>query len=131
MKAVASEWGATSLLLRAMSLKQQRRNPEAKEALKKAAEWWEERQRRAEDDPGLRIQLEMMRPGVDALRREAEGLIEGKDRGEEKVGQAGKGGDPPRARTRFAVIWGTASRAGPTAVTSRLRTRTGAACRPG
>ncbi len=37
-----------------------------------------ERQRQAEDDQVLRFQYDRLRPGIEALRKEAENLLEGK-----------------------------------------------------
>lgn len=49
--------------------------------MRKAVEWIEEQQRKAEDNALLRLQLEMGHPALESLRREAESLIEGKDPG--------------------------------------------------
>jgi hypothetical protein len=38
-----------------------------------------EQQQKAEDDPVFRFQFELRRPTLEALRREAEAMIEGKD----------------------------------------------------
>jgi hypothetical protein len=70
---------ASSWLLSAMDLYQLKRKEEARAALRQAAEWLAERRRQAEGNAVLRFQYEMMRPTIDALRREAEMLIEGKD----------------------------------------------------
>ena len=58
----------------------------ARGALRKADEWIEEQKRKAEDNALLRIQYEMLRPTIEALRQEAENLIEGKDPAGDRVG---------------------------------------------
>jgi tetratricopeptide (TPR) repeat protein len=70
----AADW-----LLVAMNRHQLKQRDEARAALRKAAEWMDEQKRKAEDDALLRFQLETMRPMIEALRREAEALIEAKD----------------------------------------------------
>jgi hypothetical protein len=59
--------------------------------LRKAVEWLEEQRRKAESDPILRFQYEMMRPSIEALWSEAVELIEGKDAAGEKVAAAACG----------------------------------------
>jgi tetratricopeptide (TPR) repeat protein len=73
-------------LVSAMDLYQLKRREEARAAFRKAVEWIDERRRQAEDNPLLRFQFEMMRPGLEALRREAEHLIEGRDPSADRVG---------------------------------------------
>jgi hypothetical protein len=73
-------------LLTAMDRHQLKEGEEARRALRKAGEWIAERQRQAEGDALLRFQYELMRPGLEALRREAEDLIEGKDPADQRVG---------------------------------------------
>jgi hypothetical protein len=51
-----------------------------------AVEWIEEQQRKAEGNALIRIQFVMMRPSIEALRREAEDLIQGKDSMGDRVG---------------------------------------------
>jgi tetratricopeptide (TPR) repeat protein len=80
VKSRAGEHDATGWLWIAMNRQQLKQRAEAKNALRKAVEWIDERRRRAEDNAGLRLQLELMRPGLEALRREAEQLIDGKVR---------------------------------------------------
>ena len=60
-------------------LQRLKRREEAKAALRKGVEWMEERKRQAEDNALLRSQYESVRPALDALRREAEDLLNGKD----------------------------------------------------
>ena len=69
-----------------MNRQQLKQREEARAALRKAVEWIDERKRQAEDNALLRFQYEMMRPAIEALRREAENLMEGKDPAGEKVG---------------------------------------------
>jgi hypothetical protein len=63
-----------------------KQHQEAADALRKAVDWINTTQRQAEDNPVLRFQFEMMRPGLEALRREAERLLEGTDRSNDRVG---------------------------------------------
>ncbi len=86
VKAREGELDASSWLLTAMNRQRLGQREEARRALRKAAQWVEEQQRKAEDNALLRLRLEMMRPGIDALRKEAERLIEGKGPGGEGVG---------------------------------------------
>jgi hypothetical protein len=46
----------------------------------------DERKRQAEDNALLRFQYESMRPALDALRREAGDLLDGKDPSGDRVG---------------------------------------------
>jgi tetratricopeptide (TPR) repeat protein len=78
VKARESGLDASGWFLSAMALHQLERRAEARAALRKGAEWTEERRRQAEDNPLLRFQYEMTRPAIEALQREAENLIEGK-----------------------------------------------------
>jgi tetratricopeptide (TPR) repeat protein len=77
----ASDW-----FLSAMSMHQLKRREEARAAFRKAVEWFEEQQRKAEDNALLRFQFEMMRPAIEDLRREAQKLLEGKDPANQGVG---------------------------------------------
>jgi tetratricopeptide (TPR) repeat protein len=86
VKAKAGTVDASDWFLTAMNLYQLKRREEARAALRKGVEWVDERKREAEDNPVLRIQYEMMRPNIEALRREAESLIEGKGPGNHAVG---------------------------------------------
>jgi tetratricopeptide (TPR) repeat protein len=70
---------ASGWFLSAMDLHMLKRPDEARAALRKGVEWIEERQRQAAGNALLRLQYEMTRPALEALRREAENLIEGKD----------------------------------------------------
>jgi|GEM_PF-2302801 len=72
--------------LTAMNLHHLRQPAEARAAFQKGVEWTAERQRQAEGDPVLRFQFELMRPALEALRREAERLLEGKDPSGDKIG---------------------------------------------
>jgi tetratricopeptide (TPR) repeat protein len=80
------EFDGSRWLLVAMNRHQLKQKAEARTALRKAVEGIEEQQRKAEDNALLRLQYEMMRPGIEALRREAESLIEGKGSGGQGVG---------------------------------------------
>jgi hypothetical protein len=46
----------------------------------------DEQQRQAEGNALLRFRLEMARPAIEALRREAEDLIEGKSSSGDRIG---------------------------------------------
>jgi tetratricopeptide (TPR) repeat protein len=86
VKAREGELDASAWFLSAMDLHQLKRRGEARAALRKGDEWIAERKRQAEDNTLLRLQFEMMRPAIEALRREAENLIEGKDPADTAVG---------------------------------------------
>ena len=86
MKSKESEFDAADWLLIAMNRHQLKQRVEARSALRKAVEWMEDRQRKAEDNAVLRFQYESMRKFIEALKDEAEKLIEGKGRGAEAVG---------------------------------------------
>jgi tetratricopeptide (TPR) repeat protein len=87
-KVKAKEGGldANDWFLSAMDLHQLKRRGEARAAFRKAVEWIDERLRQAEDNAVLRFQYELMRPAIEALRREAESLLEGKDPANRRVG---------------------------------------------
>src|SRR5262249_47006640 len=78
VKAKAGKFDASHWFLSAMNLYRLKRIEEARAALRKGVEWIDERKGEAEDNAMLRFQYEMMRPEIEALRREAESLIEGK-----------------------------------------------------
>jgi tetratricopeptide (TPR) repeat protein len=86
VKAREGGFDASDWLLVAMNRHQLKQRGEARAALRQAAEWMREQQRKAEDNPLLRYQYEMMRPSIESLKREAEGLIEGKDPAGVKAG---------------------------------------------
>jgi tetratricopeptide (TPR) repeat protein len=79
LKAREGEHDGSDWLLIAMNRYQLGQRKEARDAFQKAVEWIEERQRQGEDNAVLRLQYEMMRPGLESLRREAEDLLQGKD----------------------------------------------------
>ena len=72
-------WNAAGWFLVAMNRQQLDRKVAAREAYRKGLEWIEERKQQGEKNPLLRLQYETMRPAIDALRQEAERLIEGRD----------------------------------------------------
>jgi tetratricopeptide (TPR) repeat protein len=86
VKAREGAFDASAWLLAAMGRQRLGQREEARAALRQAGEWVEEQQRKAEGNALLRLQFEMMRPSIEALRREAEGLIEGKDPEGDRVG---------------------------------------------
>jgi tetratricopeptide (TPR) repeat protein len=79
MKATAGGLDASGWFVSAMDLHRLDRKDEARAAFRKAIEWIGERLHQAQDDAFLRFQYELMRPGIEALHREAEELLEGKD----------------------------------------------------
>jgi tetratricopeptide (TPR) repeat protein len=86
VKARNGDFDAMDWLLVAMNRHHLKQRAEAREALGKAVRWIDERKRQAEDNAGLRLQLEMMRPALESLRREAESLLDGKDRAGDAIG---------------------------------------------
>jgi tetratricopeptide (TPR) repeat protein len=86
LKARDSEYDASGWLLVAMNRQQLKHREEARTALRRAADWIAEQERKIEGNAQLRYQYEMMRPAIDALRREAEQLLEGKDAAEKGIG---------------------------------------------
>jgi hypothetical protein len=86
LKTLTGEYDAEDWFLIAMNRQQLKQYREAKEALREGSNWIEATRRKAEEDPTLRFRFEMMRRSIEALRREAEQLIEGKDRAGESVG---------------------------------------------
>jgi tetratricopeptide (TPR) repeat protein len=86
VKAKEGSLDANGWFLSAMNLHQLKQRNDARAAFRKADEWIEERKRQGEENALLRFQYEMVRPAIEALRREAQNLIEGKDLGGEGVG---------------------------------------------
>jgi tetratricopeptide (TPR) repeat protein len=79
LKTKEGGFDALDWLLVAMNRHQLNQWDEARLALRKAAEWTEQQQRKAEGSPLLRYQYERMRPRIEGLKREAESLIDGKE----------------------------------------------------
>jgi tetratricopeptide (TPR) repeat protein len=86
VKTLERGWDASSWFFSAMNLHQLKRLAEARNSLKKGLEWFDEKRRAAEDNPVLRYQFELMRPGIERLRREAENLIDGKNPNDRGIG---------------------------------------------
>jgi tetratricopeptide (TPR) repeat protein len=86
LKAREGEFDASDWLLVAMNRHRLKQRDEAREALRKAVEWIDERKRQAEDNAVLRFQYELMRPALESLRREAENLLQGNDPTERGIG---------------------------------------------
>jgi hypothetical protein len=59
--------------------------PGARAALRQGVEWMDHR--RADPDPARRNEYELLRPGFEALRREAERLLDGKDPSGDRIGK--------------------------------------------
>jgi tetratricopeptide (TPR) repeat protein len=78
MKAMEGGPGASALFLSAMALHRLKRDGEAREAYRQGIRWVEEKQRQAEGDEAVRFQLETVLPAIEALRREAEAVLEGR-----------------------------------------------------
>jgi tetratricopeptide (TPR) repeat protein len=76
----------SSWFLVAMNRQQLKQSAEARAAFRKAVDWFEEQQRKAEDNAVLRFQFELNRPLLESLKREAESLIEGKGAATQGVG---------------------------------------------
>ena len=76
-KAKQGEFDAFDWLLSAMNLFRLNRMKEAESAFLKSDQWMREAGRRAERDATSRLEYESMRPSVEALRREAQALIDG------------------------------------------------------
>jgi tetratricopeptide (TPR) repeat protein len=79
LKKREGQWEASAWLLVAMNRHRLGQREAAREALREAHKRIEDQQSKAESNPLIRLQLEMSRPALDGLRREAESLIEGKD----------------------------------------------------
>ncbi|HZT79631.1 MAG TPA: tetratricopeptide repeat protein [Gemmataceae bacterium] len=77
---------ASGWFLSAMNLHQLKRREEARAAFRKGVEWIDEKKRQAENNAQLRLQFELMRPAIEALQREAENLLKGKDPANQAVG---------------------------------------------
>jgi tetratricopeptide (TPR) repeat protein len=78
LQAQEGAYDGSGWLLVAMNRHQLKQREEARAALRKGVAWIEERRRQAEGNAVLRSQFELMRLTLEALRREAESLIEGK-----------------------------------------------------
>jgi tetratricopeptide (TPR) repeat protein len=86
LKAKEGEYAGGDWLLIAMNRHQLKERDPARQALKKAVEWIDERKRQAEGDALLRFQYETMRPALESLRREAENLLQGNDPEDRGIG---------------------------------------------
>jgi Flp pilus assembly protein TadD len=86
VKAREGEFDASAWLLLAMNRQQLGQKADARDAFRKAVDWIDERKRQAEDNAMLRFQFELMRPSIEALRREAENLLQGKDASGDRLG---------------------------------------------
>jgi hypothetical protein len=65
-----------------MNLHHLNRVEEARAALRKANDWMDDRERKAQDDVQIRLEYELIRPSLERLRQEARELLAG----ETKVG---------------------------------------------
>ena len=79
-KAKQGEFDASDWLLSAMHLFHLNRLKEVEFAILKSDEWMREAVRKAERDAISRLVFGSMRPSIDALRREAQALIDGQPR---------------------------------------------------
>ncbi len=76
-KAMQGELDASDWLLSAMNLFRLNRMKEAESAILKSDQWMREAGRKAENDAMSRLEYESMRTSVEALRREAQALMDG------------------------------------------------------
>ena len=79
VKARESGFDGSCWFLLAMNRQQLKQKAEARAALAKAEDWLKEQERQAKDNALLQSRLEMTRPILDQLRREAFNLIEGRN----------------------------------------------------
>jgi tetratricopeptide (TPR) repeat protein len=84
VKARQGEFEATGWFLAAMNLHRLRRPDEARDAFRKGTAWIDERRRQGRDNVLLRFQFETAQPAIEALQREAEQLLAGKEPAVEK-----------------------------------------------
>jgi hypothetical protein len=84
VKAREGEFDATAWFLAAMNLHRLKRPDEARAAFRKGTGWLDERRRQARDNALLQFQFEVVRPTIEALQREAEQVLEGKEPAGEK-----------------------------------------------
>ncbi|KAJ3062107.1 hypothetical protein HK102_008877, partial [Quaeritorhiza haematococci] len=78
-KGEAGELDATGWFVSAMAMHRLGRKDDARAAFGKAVEWLKAALHQAEDDALLRFEFELMRPALEALHREAEAVLEGRD----------------------------------------------------
>jgi tetratricopeptide (TPR) repeat protein len=78
VKVKAGTLDASDWFLSAMDLCHLKRRQEARDAMHRGDTWLRDLQEQAKEKPVLRLRLELNRPAIDALRREAENLLEGK-----------------------------------------------------
>lgn len=78
VKELNKELDANAWFLSAMNLLQLKRKDEARAALKKGVDWFDDLRRKSEDHPILRYRFEWIRPDIERMRREAEQLLDGK-----------------------------------------------------
>jgi tetratricopeptide (TPR) repeat protein len=86
VKAKQGEFQAIDWLLSALNLHRLGRKQEAREAMDYAMAWMQERNQKAENDPALQYENQMMWPAVESLLREAQGLMDGVESPEPRVG---------------------------------------------
>jgi tetratricopeptide (TPR) repeat protein len=86
VEAKVGGFDATDWFLTAMNLHRLNRWAEARDARQKAVDWIANQTREAEGDALLRSQLESQRPAIEALQREADDLMEGRDPADRGVG---------------------------------------------
>jgi tetratricopeptide (TPR) repeat protein len=86
VKAKQGEFQAEDWLLSALNLHRLDRKQEAREARDQALAWIQERNRKAENDPALQYQNQMMWPTIESLLREVRGLLDGAETDESRAG---------------------------------------------
>jgi hypothetical protein len=75
LKAIESRFGGHVWLVSAMNLHHLGRVKEAHAALRKAIEWMDNEERKAQEDVQFRLEYELIRPSLERLRQEARELI--------------------------------------------------------
>jgi hypothetical protein len=77
VKALHGDLDGLSWFLTAMNRHQLKQREQALAAQRKGVEWMAEQERAARGNALLRVQYEALRPTLEALRKEAEQLLEG------------------------------------------------------
>ncbi len=77
IKAKQGEFDASDWLLSALNLRRLDQKPQAREAVDKALDWMRERNRKAENDPVLQMQNQILWPSIESLLKEARDLLDG------------------------------------------------------
>jgi tetratricopeptide (TPR) repeat protein len=100
LKAIEDRFGAHAWLVSAMNLHHLNRVEEARAALRKANDWMDDRERKAQDDVQIRLEYELIRPSLERLRQEARELLAGETKIGLKASEAGRLSIGARTRAR-------------------------------